>query len=177
MKLCLFQHRRVLLFSFWMFPFIQSIAQQESVKDLDFLIGTWQTEEHNKAGDWWEKSTRTGIFILDEQYIQLESVAVSSTGKKRTYRFLIHYDSQSKQFEMISIYGNYPKSRTEIMEWDKNNRKLTLKSKPSEDEYSDRAGVIQFNDDFTEYIWTGSNKSGDPQKPRIFEYEEVGKKN
>jgi len=151
-------------------------AQHSSIKDLEFLIGTWQTEEHNKAGDWWEKSTRIGTYILDDQYIQLESSSISSTGKKRTYRFLIHYDNKVKQFEMICIYSNYPKYRTELLELDKQGRRLLLRSKPTDDEFSERTGTMEFNADFTEYTWTGANKSGDPTKPTVFEFIERGKR-
>lgn len=151
-------------------------AQHPSIKDLEFLIGTWETEEHSKTGDWWEKSTRSGTYILDAQYIQLESSSISSTGKRRTYRFLIHYDNRSKRFEMISIYSNYPKYRTEILEWDNQGRKLQLRSQPIDDEFSERTGTMQFNEDFSEYTWTGTNKSGDPKKPSVFEFIEQGKR-
>ncbi len=151
-------------------------AQTTTVKDLHFLIGAWEAEEQNKEKNWLERCTRTGTYVLDSTYIQLESVAINSSNKKRTYRFLIHYDSKSKQFEMIGLFSNWPKVRTEILEWDKANRKLILKSKPASDEYSEREGVIQFNEDFTAYKWTGINKSGDRMKPNIWEYEEIGKR-
>jgi hypothetical protein len=44
------------------------------------------------------------------------------------------------------------------------------------DEYSERTGIIQFNSDFTAYTWRGINKSGRPEQPRIFEYEEQGRR-
>jgi hypothetical protein len=154
----------------------KSFSQEASIRDLDFLIGTWQTEEHNEASGWWEKSTRTGTYILEGQYLQLESISVSSTGKKRTYRFLIHYDNRNKQFEMVCIFSNWPKVQIDLLIWDKASRTLTLKNKPIDDEYSERAGVIEFNADYNEYTWTGANKSGDPKAPRIFEYVEKGKK-
>lgn len=151
-------------------------AQQPSVKDLHFLVGTWQTEEHHLASGWWEKSTRTGTYILDSTYLQLESVAVNSSGKKRTYRFLIHYDSDTDQFEMVCIYSNWPKVRTEILVWDQSNRTIKLTGKPEADEYSERTGLMQFTSDFSAYTWKGANKSGKVDNPRVFEYEEKGKR-
>lgn len=151
-------------------------AQQPSVKDLGFLIGTWETEEHHPATQWWEKSTRTATYVLDSTYIQWESVAINSSHKTRTYRFLIHYDSKSNQFEMVCLYSNWPKVQTDILQWNKAARQLTLKSKPAVDVFSERSGTIQFSEDFREYVWSGINQSGDPQKPNIFVFEEKGNK-
>ena len=111
---------------------------------------------------------------MDSTYLQLESVAVNSSGKKRTYRFLIHYDSNTDQFEMVCIYSNWPKVRVETLTWDKQSRTLKIVGKPNEDEYSERTGLIQFSPDFSGYTWKGANKSGEAANPRIFEYEEKG---
>ena len=66
-------------------------SQQKSIKDLDFLIGKWEVREDNTEKNWWEKSKRTGRYILDSTYIELKSAAISSSGKKRTYRWFIHF--------------------------------------------------------------------------------------
>jgi hypothetical protein len=151
-------------------------AQQSTIKDLNFLIGAWEAKEHNKEKAWWEECTRTGTYILDSTYIQLESVAISSTGKKRIYRFLIHYNSVVRQFEMVSMYSNWPKIQNDILDWNKERRVLTIRNKPEEGEYTERVGMMQFNEDLTSYKWTGINKSGDRTKPNIWEYEEIGKR-
>jgi len=150
------------------------LYSQATVKDLHFLVGTWEAEEHNKEKTWWEKCTRSGTYILDSTYIQLESVAVSSTGKKRTYRFMIHYDKTAKQFEMVCMYSNWPKVQVNFLEWDSEKRTLTLRNKPEAEEYGARTGAIQFSADYDTYTWKGINKSGDRQKPSIWEYEESG---
>lgn len=118
-----------------------SYSNPPSVKDLHFLIGTWQVEEVNQGKNWWEKCTRTGTYVLDSTYIQLESVAVSSTGKKRTYRFMIHFDKTVNQFEMICMYGNWSKIQTDLLVWDREKRILTIRNKPQEGEYVERIGV------------------------------------
>jgi hypothetical protein len=151
-------------------------AQPATIKDLYFLIGTWEAEEQNKEKNWSEKCTRVGTYVLDSTYIQLESVAVSSTGKKRGYRFLIHYNSAVHQFEMVSIYSNWPKMQHDILDWNTVKRALTIRSKPEEGDYAERIGTMQFNEDFTTYKWAGINKSGDRMKPNIWEYQEIGKR-
>jgi hypothetical protein len=151
-------------------------AQETTIKDLHFLLGVWQAEEHNKETTYWEKCTRTGTYVLDSTYIQLESVAVSSTGKKRTYRFMIHYDKTAKQFEMICMYSNWPKVQIDFLDWNKETKTITIRNKPETEEYRERVGSMQFSADYSSYIWTGTNKSGERLKPRIWVFEENGKR-
>ncbi|RDY61721.1 hypothetical protein DX873_06115 [Flagellimonas nanhaiensis] len=153
-----------------------SFGQEKSIQDLDFLLGTWEVREDNKERDWWEKTTRIGVYALDSTYIQLTSRAVSSTGKKRTYRWYIHYNSKEQQYEMASMFGNWHKIQFDILSWDPAERKLTIKNGPDGDseEYHERFGEIVFDESFKSYIWTGENKYGDPKDPGIWKYVEIG---
>lgn len=155
---------------------LKKYEQHTSIKDLQFLIGTWEAVERNKENTWWEKCTRTGTYMLDSTYIKLESVAVASTGKQRTYSFMIHYDKTAGHFEMIGMYSNWPKIRVEFLDWDSESRTIRLQSKPDGGEYSERVGTIKFNEKFDSYVWTGVNKSGDRLNPAVWEFTERGQR-
>ena len=151
-------------------------SQDHSVHDLAFLIGTWEVREDNEDRSWWEESTRTGRYVLDSTYIELDAVAISSSGKKRTYRWLIHYDWEAQQFEMVSFFSNWPRVQIDLLSWDPATRRLTIVNKPNPGPYHERYGVLEFGEDFTSYTWTGENKSGDPSNPNIWRYIEKGER-
>ena len=154
------------------------IAQGRNIKELDFLVGEWKVREDNKEKEWWEETIRVGRYVLDSTYIELESTAVSSDGKERTYRWYIHFNSKAKQFEMVSMFGNWHKVQFDILNWEANNRKLTIRSSadPNSSEFHERFGEIVFDKDFNEYVWTGQNKYGDRENPRIWNYVEKGQR-
>ena len=151
-------------------------SQEKSIKDLAFLIGTWEVREDNEEEKWWEQSTRTAHYTLDSTYIELESVAISSSGKERTYRWLIHYNSKAEQFEMVSMYSNWHKVQFDILTWDIGSRQLIIRNgvAANSDEYHERYGEIVFDENFNNYIWKGENKYGDRDDPGIWKYIEKG---
>jgi len=151
-------------------------SQEKSIKDLEFLVGAWEVREDNNENDWWEKATRTGRYILDSTYIELNATAISSTGKERTYRWFIHYNSKKNQFEMVSMFSNWHEVLVDILIWDSTKRKLTIRNNVdlNSDEYHERYGEIIFDENFKSYIWTGENKNGDPNNPSIWKYVEKG---
>lgn len=151
-------------------------AQEKSIKDLEFLIGKWQVREDNTEEGWWEETLRTGRYVMDSTYIELESEAVSSTGVERTYRWYIHYNFKAQQFEMTSMFSNWHKVLNDVLDWDPKNRKLTLRNgvDASSKEYHERFGEIVFDEDFNGYLWKGENKYGDPENPGIWKYVEKG---
>ena len=163
----------------WTVVTVDITAQENSIQDLDFLIGTWEVREDNAEKTWWEETTRTAQYTLDSTYIELTSHAVSSTGKERTYRWFIHYNSKGRQYEMVSMFGNWHKVQFDILEWDATARKLTIRSgqDPSgPDEYHERYGELIFEADFSAYTWNGENKYGDPADPGIWTYVEKGRR-
>lgn len=151
-------------------------SQEKSIADLHFLIGEWEVREDNKENGWWESSTRTGNYVLDSTYIELKSTAISSNGKARTYSWYIHFNSKTNEFEMISFFSNWHNVLFDILDWDSENRKLTIKNKkdPNSNEYHERFGEILFDESFNKYIWKGQNKYGNPNDPSIWNYIEKG---
>lgn len=171
---------KVLTLIFLMLIGNSSFAQEDpnsvTIQDLDFLIGTWEVREDNEEKTWWEESTRVGEYILDSTYIQLKASAISSSGKERTYLWLIHFNSKAQQFEMVSMFSNWPKVQFDILTWEPNARKLIIKSggDPNSDDYHDRYGELVFDKDFNAYTWIGENKYGDRENPNVWKYKELG---
>jgi len=168
--------KKIFLLGISLFAAGTLLAQEKSVKDLEFLIGAWEVREDNFKEAWWEKSTRIAQYVMDSTYIEMESKAISSTGHERTYRWYIHYNSKAQQFEMTSLFSNWHKVLHDVLVWDPENRKLTIRNgiDSSEEEYHERFGEIIFDEDFDGYIWKGENKNGDPENPEIWEYVEMG---
>ncbi|WP_436517766.1 hypothetical protein [Ekhidna sp. To15] len=156
----------------------QDTLNVSGIHNLDFLIGTWEVREDNEEKTWWEESTRKGSYIMDSTYIELRASAVSSSGKKRTYIWLIHYNAKAQQFEMVSMFSNWHKIQFDILIWDKPNRTLTVKSGGDlgSYEFHERFGEIVFNENLNEYIWKGENKYGEKANPSIWRYTEIGSK-
>ena len=160
--------------------FITNISKgftQQPIRELDFLIGSWEVREDNAEKTWWEKTKRTASYTLDSTYIELVSSAVSSSGKQRTYRWFIHYNEKAAEYEMISMFGNWHKIQHDVLKWDPQKRTLTIRNGQdlgNNEEFHERLGHMTFNEGFTEYVWTGENKYGDPENPKSWKYTEVG---
>ncbi|NAS14035.1 hypothetical protein [Poritiphilus flavus] len=154
----------------------QGIAAQDAgIKDLDFLIGTWETREDNVEEGWWETSTREINYALKENYIEIRANSIDSNGREREYFWYINYNKKTKRFEMVSMFSNWYQSQFDILEWNRKERKLTIRNEPdSEKEFRIRFGEMVFNESFDEYTWKGENKYGDPNKPSIWRYVETG---
>jgi hypothetical protein len=155
---------------------ITVFSQQKSIKDLEFLVGEWEVREENNEKTWWEQSTRIGRYVMDSTYIELVSNATSSNGKKRTYRWYIHYNKKEERFEMVSMFSNWHKIQFDILHWDLEQRKLSISNgdELNTNEYHERYGELVFNENFSEYVWKGQNKYGNPDTPSIWKYVEKG---
>lgn len=168
----------LILLTIFSYSVLAQDTLETSIKDLEFLIGTWEVREDNQEKTWWEESTRIGSYTLDSTYIELSAIAKSSTGKQRTYLWLIHYNKKDQQFEMISMFSNWHKIQFDILGWDPNKRTLTIQSggDPGSNEYHERFGELVFEKEFNSYVWKGQNKYGDESNPSIWEYVEKGVK-
>ncbi|MEM7087272.1 MAG: hypothetical protein AAF489_13875 [Bacteroidota bacterium] len=151
------------------------LSQEKGIKELDFLIGTWETREDNKETGWWETATREINYALKGNYIELKANSIDSNGREREYYWYINYNKKTEQFEMISMFSNWHETQSDILEWDPENRKLTIRNMPNrESRFTERFGELIFNENFNEYTWTGENKYGDANNPSIWKYIEKG---
>ncbi len=151
------------------------IAQERGIKELDFLIGTWESREENVEKGWWETSTREIKYALKGNYIELKANSIDSNGKERTYSWYINYNKKKERFEMVSMFSNWHKTQFDILVWDSKQRKLTVRNQPLiEEEFHERFGEIIFNENLDAYTWNGENKYGDANDPSIWKYVERG---
>ena len=151
------------------------MAQEKGIKEFDFLIGTWETREDNVEEEWWETSTREIKYALKGNYIELKASSIDSNGREREYYWYINYNKKTAQFEMVSMFSNWHKTQFDILDWDSEKRKLTIRSNPGN--FPERFGEIIFSEDFNGYTWEGENKYGDPNNPSIWKYIEKGFRN
>ncbi|MEQ8364276.1 MAG: hypothetical protein RIF39_01045 [Cyclobacteriaceae bacterium] len=107
-----------------------SIAQERGIKELDFLIGTWESREENVDKGWWETSTREIKYTLKGNYIELKANSIDSNGKERAYSWYINYNKKKERFEMVSMFSNWHKTQFDILVWDSKQRKLTVRNQP-----------------------------------------------
>ena len=153
------------------------IGQEKSIKDLDFLIGTWETREDIADKEWWETSTREIAYTLKGNFIEINARSIDSNGKEREYNWYINYNKKTDEFQMTSMFSNWHKVQQDILEWDPDTRTLTIRHKPGvDDEYHERLGKLVFDESLTNYTWTGENKYGDPVDPGIWRYVETGRR-
>ena len=173
MKRATLERMQIVLLMLWL-P-IGIIAQEKGIKELDFLIGTWETREDNIETGWLETATRDISYALKDNYIELKATSMDSNGRAREYYWYINYNKKAQQFEMVSMFSNWHKTQFDILEWDPPKRKLTIRNRPDrESEFSERFGELIFSEDFNTYTWKGENKYGDPNNPSVWKYIEKG---
>ncbi len=74
-------------------------------------VGTWDTEDtyHPRSGQpVVERGRRTCAFVMQNSYLQCETVVSPPKGTGRTYRFVINYNATLRRFEMLSLWSNVP---------------------------------------------------------------------
>ncbi len=166
---------RMLILIIMLFPPTCMLSQENGIKALDFLIGTWETREDNTETGWWETATREINYTLKDNYIELKATSIDSNGRAREYYWYINYNKKTQQFEMVSMFSNWHETQFDILEWDLEKRKLTIRNIPDrESRFTERFGEFIFSKDFNTYTWKGENKYGDPNNPSIWKYVEKG---
>lgn len=141
---------------------------QRPISKLEKILGVWNVEEKHTTG-WSERGVRTCSYILDSTYIECETRAVSSTGKKRVYRFLLNHNSQADKFEMAGIYSNWPLKQFDLIDIEGTVWSIGNLGLPGGD--VSRESQLQFESNDA-YAWRGKNtnlKTG-----KVTEYEEKG---
>ncbi len=92
--------------------FSTNASFSQSIKDLDFLIGTWEIVETIYPGterEYQEKGTRTCAYYLNGSFIKCESeTTVQKNGKKRYYSYVINYDKREDCFWATNFAHDFP---------------------------------------------------------------------
>lgn len=124
----------------------------QSIKDLEFLIGTWNTSELIFEGtprEYVESGVRECAYYLDSTYIKCETRAFSK-GRNRVYSFFFNYDEKSHKFQVLKIFSDYSFYSKKSWNIDSTQRLITEKDTGG-DQY---IGHIDFQDD-NRIIWRG----------------------
>ena len=134
-------------------------AQSQGIKNLDFLIGTWDVSEVIYPGsenEYIEAGTRTCGYDVDGTYIKCVTKAKSKYGERSLFMFFNYHKEYNKYivttlFSNLSFQGKY--------EWYLDSAKQTIQSiSPlgrNEDEFY--RGDISFSED--QLIWKGYRTS------------------
>ncbi|MEQ9298204.1 MAG: hypothetical protein RIF33_06565 [Cyclobacteriaceae bacterium] len=89
-----------------------TMLHAQDIKDLDFLIGSWEITETLYPGTertWQEKGRRTCEYWLDGQFIKCESVTIDQrNNNQRTYAYLFNYHEKEGCFLVTSVAHDFP---------------------------------------------------------------------
>jgi hypothetical protein len=81
----------------------------QSIKQLEFLVGTWDLEEVVFPGterEYIETGVRECAYYLDSAYIKCDSRAIRK-GRDRGYSFLFNYVESENQFRLIKLWSDH----------------------------------------------------------------------
>ncbi|WP_190810635.1 hypothetical protein [Flagellimonas sp. S3867] len=96
----------------FLFVTMSSFSFSQSIKDLDFLIGTWKIVETIYPGtdkEYQEIGTRTCKYYLNGNFIKCESeTMVQKNGRKRHYSYVINYDKKENCFRATNFAHDFP---------------------------------------------------------------------
>ncbi|WP_420601967.1 hypothetical protein [Flagellimonas sp.] len=167
----------VLFFSCTLFS--QTKEQKPSIKDLDFLIGTWEIQfefyntYHPEKGVWFtEKGKQVCYYDLDlngePRYIICKGEVTSDSGRfkdrKRTFLEAIRYGNFVDGFERVGLYSNWPGTAKERLSYDSISRVMTIEGelevRNGKERYED---IYSFDQNHTSY--TRKNVANFPDMP------------
>lgn len=80
----------------------------QSIKDLDFLVGTWDVSEVVYPGsdrEYVETGKRVCGYYLGDSYIKCETNGIRK-GKERSYTFLFNYEKSEDRFRLIKLHSD-----------------------------------------------------------------------
>jgi len=130
----------------------------QSIKDLDFLIGSWDVLETIYPGTdraYQEKGTRVCEYYLNGSFIKCESsTVVSTSGKKRFYAYIINYDSREDCFRATNFANDFPLQGQFKWFLDKENEQILAITPKNVIEDRFFRGTISYADK-NKLIWNG----------------------
>lgn len=95
-----------------LFITFSSTSFSQSIKDLDFLIGTWKIVETIYPGtekEYQELGTRTCEYYLNGRFIKCESKTIDQRNQReRFYSYVINYDKKEKCFRATNFAHDFP---------------------------------------------------------------------
>jgi len=135
--------------------------KKETIRQLDWLVGKWHFEDNAISGSYSETGTRICEYTLDDAYILCTSEGENSNGNKRSYVFLVSYNWMAERFEIIGLFGDFPRKILYALTFSPDSHHLELNS-----EFWTEEGLVPNNeasivyDGKDQYVWT--IRSGEP---------------
>ncbi|MCE7995557.1 MAG: hypothetical protein HEP71_26500 [Roseivirga sp.] len=151
----------------------------QSIRDLDFLIGTWQVEETLYPGtdkEYKEKGMRTCEYYLGDSFIKCEAeTTVSKTGKNRMYVYLINYNKWGEYYQAINFSNDYPAYSHQqwYLDADKKEIRIVMPQNAKRDRFF--RSKISFRDP-DRMIWEGWQSRFDEIKDWFYVFRDVGER-
>ncbi len=143
-----------------------SIAQEKklSIKELDFLIGTWEitfdiydTHQPENGILFSEKGTQKCFYDLyqndEPRFITCKGEVVREDGRKRTFQESIRYGNFSGTYERTGIFSNWPATSKELLFYHEDERKFEIRGELDVKDhmlelYED---IYQFSEDYSRF--------------------------
>ena len=97
---------------------------EQSIKDLDFLIGAWRGEatlsyprEKNRDARLETVAAECG-YILKNTYIQCDTVWTRDGGISRTFRLHFNYNNLDHAYQTLFVYDSWPRHVSYLVNYD-----------------------------------------------------------
>lgn len=84
-------------------------AGEPGIERLEWMIGEWRFDDQEVNGDYRETGTRSCVWTLDKKYIQCKNTGTNHRGKTRTTVWYINFNSMDQRYEMVGMFGDYPR--------------------------------------------------------------------
>lgn len=168
-----------IMFSFTLLVLGFESGQAQSIKDLDFLIGTWEVEETLYPGtdkEYKEKGTRSCEYYMLDSFIKCEAeTTVSKTGKNRVYVYLINYNKWGEYYQAINFSNDYPAYSHQqwYLDVDKKEIRIVMPENAKKDRFF-RSKISFKNPD--RMIWEGWQSRFDEEKEWFYVFKDVGER-
>ena len=135
-----------------------------TVRDLDFLLGTWDItfeiyDTHNPERGilFKERGVQHCSFDLEQNgepmFITCRGEVTSDKGRTRTFQESIRYGTFVNTFERIGIFSNWPGTSEELLYFHSDSRKIEIKGQLKvQDGMLERyEDIYSFNEEYTFY--------------------------
>ena len=152
------------------------VAQAQSIKDLEFLIGKWEHVETIFPGtdrEYQEKGQRECSYVLEGTYIQCISKSENPKGK-RTSWFLINYQKDKNYFKVSAYFSDYDFDWNYKWYLDKDAMRVNVISETKPNSRQFFRSFITFKSH--EMLWEGYRSRFNEEKEWVLEFRETSKK-
>lgn len=110
---------------------------QDPMNRLNILIGSWDVEDVYtpiSGPQIREEGVRTCARALLGRYLECVTKAKKANGREREYRWYLTYSSDSKKYELVSLFSNVSFKISQTIRIDATGKVWNIRSQPSSDD-------------------------------------------